>query len=80
MPPKREGVLLETKVALLAYKKQNPAVTHEQLALKFSIASRKTVTDILSKKDKYTKVANEAAEENANIQWKITRDNSFPEV
>ncbi|KAI9915151.1 hypothetical protein PsorP6_007984 [Peronosclerospora sorghi] len=41
MPPKRQGVSLETKVALIVYQKQNPAVTHEQLALKLSIASRK---------------------------------------
>ncbi|KAI9920665.1 hypothetical protein PsorP6_001584 [Peronosclerospora sorghi] len=80
MPPKRQGVSLETKVDLLEYKKQNPAFIHEQLALKISISSRKNVTDILSKKDKYTKSAKEAAEENVNIQRKRIHDTSFPEV
>ncbi|KAI9911527.1 hypothetical protein PsorP6_009091 [Peronosclerospora sorghi] len=80
MPPKRQGFSLETKVAMLEYNKQSPAVTHEQPALKFSIASRNNVTYILSKKEKYTKAAKEDTEENLNIQRKRSRDTSFPDV
>ena len=80
MPPKRQAVTLETKKALLDYKEKNPSVTHEQLKDKFGLANRKTVTDILSKKEKYMAAAINAEAGQADTQRKKLRKCEFPEV
>lgn len=71
---------METKKALIDYKEKNPAVTHEDLKDKFGLSSRKTVTDILSKSQKYKEAAQKAEANNLNMQRKKIRDTVHHEV
>lgn len=79
-PKKRQQITVQVKAELCIYKKNNPTATHEQLAAKFGISSRKTVTGILHDSDKWIKAGEESEFDQPESQKKKLRGCEFPKV
>ncbi|XP_009592406.1 uncharacterized protein [Nicotiana tomentosiformis] len=80
MGSKRQVIPLKTKIALCQYKKDNSAITHEQLKEKFALNSHQTITDILNKKNKYIEAAKQAEVIQRHVQSKRLHECEHPEV
>nr|XP_016482124.1 PREDICTED: tigger transposable element-derived protein 6-like [Nicotiana tabacum] len=80
MGSKRQVIPLKTKVALCQYKKDNSAITHEQLKEKFVLNSHQTITDILNKKNKYIEAAKQAEVVQRHVQSKRLHECEHPEI